>query len=97
MVPPVEQVTKDGFDLQFGTNAVGHFLFTKLVTPALRAAAQNGGYARVVHTSSSGAYMGAIDFDTFVDGPKKTKLGTQALYNQSKLVSCFVPPRSKRK
>ncbi|OJA18872.1 hypothetical protein AZE42_08567 [Rhizopogon vesiculosus] len=39
MSSPAEMLTDDGYDLQFGTNVVGHFYFTKLVMPALLAAA----------------------------------------------------------
>ena len=28
MVPPIEQLTKDGYDLQFGTNVIGHGVLT---------------------------------------------------------------------
>ena len=35
MSPPVEMLTDDGYDLQFGTNVVGHIYFTKLVMTAL--------------------------------------------------------------
>ncbi|MGW5106048.1 SDR family NAD(P)-dependent oxidoreductase [Nocardia sp. NPDC004123] len=51
--------TSDGFELQFGTNHLGHFEFTRLLTPQLVAA--NG--ARVVIMSSSGHAMGGLDFD----------------------------------
>jgi NAD(P)-dependent dehydrogenase (short-subunit alcohol dehydrogenase family) len=49
MATPLGQ-TEDGFETQFGTNHLGHFLFTTLLTPALIAAAP----ARVVALSSSG-------------------------------------------
>jgi retinol dehydrogenase-12 len=35
MIPPVEQKTADGYDLQFGTNTLGHFFFTSLLLPTL--------------------------------------------------------------
>jgi len=56
MVPPVEQLTADGYDLQFGTNVLGHFYFTKLLLPTLIATAKTSsdGKARVVNTSSLG-------------------------------------------
>ncbi|TFK24429.1 NAD(P)-binding protein [Coprinopsis marcescibilis] len=40
---------------------------------------------RVVNTSSSAAWVGAIDFNTFKDSPARSKLSTTALYSQSKL------------
>ena len=51
--------TRDGFELQFGTNHIGHFLFTCLLVPNLLAAAP----ARVVNLSSSGHRFGKVDFD----------------------------------
>ena len=47
-------LTKDGFELAFGTNHLGHFLLTVLLAPRLRAAKN----ARVV-TVSSRAHLGA--------------------------------------
>jgi NAD(P)-dependent dehydrogenase (short-subunit alcohol dehydrogenase family) len=51
--------TRDGFELQFGTNHLGHFLFTCLLLPSLLAAAP----ARIVNLSSAGHKMGGIQFD----------------------------------
>lgn len=53
------QRTADGFELQFGTNHLGHFLFTCLLVPALAAAAP----ARVVNLSSAGHKFGGVDFE----------------------------------
>ncbi|KAF7981824.1 hypothetical protein HWV62_31949 [Athelia sp. TMB] len=85
--PPVEQLTKDGYDLQFGTNVLGHFYFTQLLMPLLLATAPTtpDGKARVVHTSSSNAYTARVDFDTLADGPARARRGAMALYGQSKL------------
>jgi NAD(P)-dependent dehydrogenase (short-subunit alcohol dehydrogenase family) len=60
MMPPMRQVTADGFELQFGTNYLGHFALTGLVLPLLiRAAAP-----RVVSVSSIAANAPAsIHFD----------------------------------
>lgn len=51
--------TKQGFESQFGTNHLAHFLFTCLLAPSLIAA----GEARVVNLSSSGHHEGAVNFE----------------------------------
>jgi NAD(P)-dependent dehydrogenase (short-subunit alcohol dehydrogenase family) len=51
--------TRDGFELQMGTNHFGHFELTRLLVPQLAAA----GGARVVILSSGGHVMGDVDFD----------------------------------
>ena len=50
-------VTKQGFELQFGTNHLGHFLLTQGLLPALRA----GGGARVVALTSSAHRRSDVD------------------------------------
>lgn len=51
--------TADGHELQFGTNHLGHFLFTNLLVPNLLA----GAPARIVNLSSSGHMLGSMDLD----------------------------------
>jgi NAD(P)-dependent dehydrogenase (short-subunit alcohol dehydrogenase family) len=51
--------TQEGFETQFGTNHLGHFEFTRLLTPQLTAAAG----ARIVILSSGGHVMGDVDLD----------------------------------
>ena len=47
--------TKEGHEMQFGTNHLGHFLLTLKLLPALRLAAQNGSWKpRVVCLASLG-------------------------------------------
>ncbi|KAH7913059.1 hypothetical protein BJ138DRAFT_1146934 [Hygrophoropsis aurantiaca] len=86
MAPPVDLITTDGYDLQFGTNVLGHFYFTQLLLPTLIASARDSldGQVRVVTTSSSGHLFGNLDFNTFKDGPARKKLSTNTLYCQSK-------------
>ena len=51
--------TEDGIELQFGSNHVGHFLLTCLLTPALRKAAPS----RIVSVSSRGHHMSPVVFE----------------------------------
>ncbi|TFL05015.1 hypothetical protein BDV98DRAFT_610706 [Pterulicium gracile] len=86
MTPPVEQITADGYDLQFGTNVLGHFYLTKLLLPTLLATAKttSTGKVRVVNTSSIAHRFGDLDFGTFKEGPARKKAYTSQLYAQSK-------------
>ena len=58
MMPPRRLTTKDGFELQFGTNYLGHYALTARLLPLLRA-----GQARVVNLSSISANPASIHFD----------------------------------
>ncbi|SEL53859.1 SDR family NAD(P)-dependent oxidoreductase [Rhodococcus maanshanensis] len=55
MYPPFER-TRDGFELQFGTNHLGHFALTSLLLPSLTAAADRSGVPARVITVSSDAH-----------------------------------------
>lgn len=46
--------TKDGYEIQFGTNHVGHFLLTKLLMPTLQRTAEGKRDVRIVNLSSEG-------------------------------------------
>lgn len=58
MTPPNRQVTKDGFELQFGSNHLGHFALVGHLLPLLKA-----GHARVTSQISVAANGGAINWD----------------------------------
>lgn len=51
--------TTDGFEVQFGTNHLGHFELTRLLVPQLTAA----GGARIVNLSSDGHRLSDVDLD----------------------------------
>ncbi|MFB9660427.1 SDR family oxidoreductase [Glycomyces mayteni] len=58
MTPPERQTTADGFELQFGTNHLGHFALVARLLPLLRA-----GRARVTSQISVAARRGRINWD----------------------------------
>jgi NAD(P)-dependent dehydrogenase (short-subunit alcohol dehydrogenase family) len=58
MAPPLSY-TKDGFELQIGTNHLGHFVLTNRLLPAIIAAAP----ARIVNLSSRGHVRSDIHWD----------------------------------
>ncbi|QQS39962.1 MAG: SDR family NAD(P)-dependent oxidoreductase [Acidobacteriota bacterium] len=58
MVPPYSK-TKDGFELQFGTNHLGHFVLTARLFDLLKRTEGS----RVVNVSSGAHRMGKLDFD----------------------------------
>lgn len=92
MVPPIEQLTTDGYDLQFGTNVVGPFYFTRLLLPTLISTAKNSpdGHARILATASSAHLFTALNFDTFKDGPTRLSTSPDILYAQSKVGNIIV-------
>lgn len=53
--------TTDGLELLFGTNHVGHFLFTSLLTPLLLAAKS----ARIVNVTSLGYRLSPVRFHDY--------------------------------
>jgi NAD(P)-dependent dehydrogenase (short-subunit alcohol dehydrogenase family) len=57
MTPPERQTTADGFELQFGTNHLGHVALVAQLLPLLRA-----GQARVTSQLSIAANRGAINW-----------------------------------
>ncbi len=63
MACPLDR-TKDGFEMQIGTNHFGHFLLGTLLAPALVAGAQQAGKAsRLVSLSSIGHRRSAINWE----------------------------------
>ena len=59
MALPKRQVTSDGFEMQLGTNYLGHYALTAHLLPWLR----RGHQPRVVNLSSLAHRSGKIDFD----------------------------------
>ena len=78
MTPPKREVTEDGFELQFGSNHLGHFALTGHVLPLLVAAKG----ARVTTMSSGASQWGRVDFD---DLQSEKRYRPTAAYGTSKL------------
>jgi len=72
--------TADGFEMQFGTNHLGHFAFTGMLLPALIATPGS----RVVAVTSLVRRIGRIDFD---DLHGRKRYGRWKAYSQSKLAN----------
>ncbi|TIA92732.1 hypothetical protein E3P99_00513 [Wallemia hederae] len=90
MAAPVDMLSKDGYDIQFQTNVMSHYLLSRLLHPALASSTSNG-TARVVHTSSMAQsivkHARGIDFDEIKDGHarRSRNLDTWELYGYSKV------------
>jgi NAD(P)-dependent dehydrogenase (short-subunit alcohol dehydrogenase family) len=76
MVPPLTR-TADGFELQLGTNHLGHFALTNLLLEHVT--------GRVVTVSSTGHRVGRIDFDDL--NWERKPYGAWRAYGQSKLAN----------
>ena len=76
MIPPFSR-TAEGFEMQFGTNHLGHFALTNLLLPHVT--------RRVVSVASGAHRMGHIDFDD-LNWERKSYRAWRA-YGQSKLAN----------
>ena len=82
MMPPKRETTADGFELQFGTNHLGHFALTGRLLDVLLATPGS----RVTVVSSMAHKMGAsIDFDDLQWESRRYR--KMASYGQSKLAN----------
>src|SRR5262249_3363931 len=79
MMPPLTR-TVDGFELQFGTNVLGHFALTGRLLPLLDAAPA----ARVITLGSIVHWYGSINLGNL---NAERRYGRQSAYGQSKLAA----------
>jgi NAD(P)-dependent dehydrogenase (short-subunit alcohol dehydrogenase family) len=70
--------TADGFEMQFGTNHLGHFLLTNLLMPLI----EKGSNKRIVNLSSRGHHRDEVHFDD--PHFKRREYDKWAAYGQSK-------------
>jgi NAD(P)-dependent dehydrogenase (short-subunit alcohol dehydrogenase family) len=86
MIPPLSR-TADGFELQFGTNHLGHFALTNLLLERVT--------GRVVTVSSSAHWLGRIDFDDL--NWERRRYRRWAAYGQSKLANLLFSSELQRR
>jgi NAD(P)-dependent dehydrogenase (short-subunit alcohol dehydrogenase family) len=98
-VPPA--LTIDGYELQFGTNHLGHALLTKLLLPTMISTAKLPGTdIRVVFLSSEafqGHPVGGIIFSDLKTTQDYKIMGRWARYGQSKLANILYASELARK
>ena len=88
MAPPRRLETADGFELQFGTNVLGHFALTALLMPALeQGAAGSTDRPRIVTIASIAHKKGRISFD---DLQSTKAYSPMKAYQQSKLANLIL-------
>jgi len=90
MTPPRYRATSDGFELQFGTNHLGHFALTGLLMPHLLAAPA----PRVTTVSSIAHHRGD---GAVVEGNPATGYDTQVAYGRSKLANLLFAAELQRR
>jgi len=90
MIPPYTK-TKDGFELQFGTNHLGPFALTGLLLDLI----QKTKNSRIVNVSSSAHRYGKINFDD-MNWEKRSYLKWRA-YGDSKIANLYFTYELKRK
>ncbi|MGH3231616.1 MAG: oxidoreductase, partial [Streptosporangiaceae bacterium] len=88
MIPPLSR-TKDGFELQFGTNHLGHFALTNLLLPRITST------GRVVTVSSGAHRAGRIDFDDL--NWERRRYRAWRAYGQSKLANLLFTAELQRR
>ena len=83
-----EGQTKDGFETQFGTNHLGHFLLFELLKKTLLASVTSAFCSRVISLSSSGHKSSPILFDDL--NLKKGGYTPFKAYGQSKTANIYL-------
>lgn len=81
MIPP-KTLTRDGFELQFGVNHLGHFALTGHLLEKLQATTGS----RVVNVSSLAHVQGRIDFD---DPNAENNYNAMSRYRTSKVANMY--------
>ncbi|MCJ1472957.1 hypothetical protein MMC13_001606, partial [Lambiella insularis] len=90
MANPTRDLNDDGFEAQFGTNHLSHFLLFNLVKEAMLSSSTPTFNSRVVVVSSVGHRMGEVQFGNYdFSDPKGAKYEPWAAYGQSKTAAIY--------
>ncbi|KAH7180119.1 hypothetical protein BKA60DRAFT_644602 [Fusarium oxysporum] len=90
-----EGKTEDGFETQFGTNHLGHFLLFQLLKPALLAASTPQFQSRVISVASSAHRLGKVRLDDF--NFEKDPYDPWTAYGQSKTANIYLANEIERR
>ncbi|GKZ32181.1 hypothetical protein AbraIFM66950_001361 [Aspergillus brasiliensis] len=86
--------TEDGFETQFGTNHLAHFLLFHLLRPVMLASSSPAFHSRVVLLSSGSHRFGAVNFDNLTF---EGEFDTWMAYAQSKTANIWTANEIERR
>lgn len=95
MATPTLEKTADGFEGQFGTNHLAHFLLFQLLKPALLRSSTPEFASRVVALSSMGHRSGGVQFGNY--GFERGDYGPWVAYGQSKTANIYMANEIERR
>lgn len=91
-----EAKSEDGFELQFATNYLGHFLLYRLLEDLLLSSSTPAFHSRVVNVASSGHHAGGVRFDDLDFSSKPDAYNAWAAYGQSKTAMIYMTNQIER-
>jgi NAD(P)-dependent dehydrogenase (short-subunit alcohol dehydrogenase family) len=90
-----EGKTKDGFETQFGTNHLSHFLLFQLLKPILLASSSSSFHSRVISVASTGHRVSPIRFEDI--NFEKEQYNPWLAYGQSKTANVYLANEIERR
>ncbi|PSK33982.1 hypothetical protein B9Z65_8308 [Elsinoe australis] len=92
-------LSKDGFEIQFATNHLGHAMLVQQLLPLLqKTATQPKSDVRIIHNTSLGYQLASkINYDTIRTTQESYVLGAFKRYGQSKLANVLYPAEFARR
>ncbi|MCJ1423737.1 hypothetical protein MMC29_001621 [Sticta canariensis] len=91
-----ESRTKDGFETQFGTNHIAHFLLFQLLKPTLLKSSSRAFQSRVICVSSVGHRFGPVRFDDY-NFDKPSSYNPFQSYGQAKTSNIYMANEIERR